>query len=145
VIGEAQFRRRFHQRHVTAGTGTVGNRSGVLWRWVAFGALGVSSGFRVLMRVMAADARQFPLAFQEAGALAEVYGLVANVPGVVEIGGDALCRRHAMALAAKAVQSSCGQAFGIRDVIAAGLGRVVCSGAVAGFAADTRLSGHNRP
>ena len=60
-----------------------------------------NSGF---VRIMASEAGERAAAFQEATTLAEIDGLVANVPGIIPIDGVAFRGRRTMAGAAKVIQ-----------------------------------------
>ena len=57
-----------------------------------------------LMRIMTGEAGEPVPALQKASALAEIYGLVTNVPGVVPINGDSHGCRRAVAGAAELIQ-----------------------------------------
>ena len=71
--------------------------------------------------------------------MAEVDGLVADVPGIVEVGRGG--KGHAVALAAEIVQLGGAEAAGIIDVVGGGRGGVSSAGSVAGFAADAGFGG----
>ena len=73
--------------------------------------------------------------------MAEVDGLVSDVPGIVEVGGDAIRQGHAMTLAAEIVQLSGGETTGVADVAGDGGSGVGGPGTVAGFAADAGFGG----
>ena len=71
--------------------------------------------------------------------MAEVNGLVADVPGIVEVGRGG--KGHAVALAAEIVELGGGEAAGVVDVVGGGRGGVDGTGSVAGFAADAGFGG----
>jgi len=104
-------------------------------------AFSVSGSFAVLVRVVAPEAGQFAAAFQKTCALAEVHGLMPDVPGIIEVSFDAASGRHAVALAAQIVQFGRGEASRVGDIAARRLGRVRAAGSMTCFAADTRLRG----
>ena len=109
----------------------------MFWRSVAGGADLGRRFRRILMWVVAGHARR--LAFEETSALAEVDRLMADIPGILEVGRDALRGRHAMALSAFLVELRW-----LVDVGGARLRGVLRSGTMAGFAAHSRFKGPDR-
>src|SRR5262249_12816197 len=133
MIGESQRRLRRYAGHVTVDA--VGP---VLGRFVRGGMAGGADAV-VPMRIaiegvvtpMAREAGEGALALAEAGAFAQVDGLVAHVPGVVPIDSGPRGRGRTVAPAAKFVEVRSGHSLWIADRMQLGRPRVLRSGSVA--------------
>ena len=122
MIRETKGRPGRHQRHVAinAVASSLGDASGLVQAGgarVALQAFFIEERHRLLfgglVRIVAGETRE-RAALQKATALAEVDGLVTNVPSIVPIDRDARGGRRAMAFAAKVIQFRRGEARWIR-------------------------------
>jgi hypothetical protein len=112
--------------------------------FVAAGALGIDLHLPVRMGVVAGKAGQLPLAFDEAGRLAQINRLMARVPWIVPVDVDTLGGWHAVALPAQFIDPDSIQLAGMLNVVTRGPGGVLPTGAMAGFAPDSRFGRFNR-
>jgi hypothetical protein len=101
---------------MTAHARVLRYRLRMLWLLMTLGALLFGCRRGVLMGVMTGNAGEFPFALKETLALAEIHGLVAYIPGVVEIRCYTIRRGHAVALTTKVIDLRCSQLRRIPDI-----------------------------
>jgi hypothetical protein len=120
----------------------AGDRRLVMLGGMAFPAGGVIDsdiGFERGMRRVARETRQVAARRLEAVAGCQHHGLMARVPGVLEIRRIALNAGHAVALPAKIVQLIGGKFPGISRAHLRGFLDVIRGGPMTGLAADPQL------
>src|SRR5215472_4711091 len=133
MIGKAQWRLRRYQRHVTIDA-VCAHPGFTDWprphggAGVAFHAAAVIEGGRLLarriVRIVAGEAAQLPLALSETSALVQVKGLVPDIPGIIPIHFLAGYRRFPVTRSTKLVQLIGRKILGIAYILARGSHRV---------------------
>ena len=96
-----------------------------------------------VVRVVTSQTGKHPTAVAEAGALRQVNGLVADVPGIIPIDSDSVRSGRTMTPAAEFVELRRGKARWIPHMVPLRILRVSGAGPVAGLAVHTRFRQSN--